>query len=76
MHRSRRAVLFDDFVGRSRESHRHVSLKHRPNAKVSMWSRIGNAGMSHAGSLLRRPPFTFLIGLILFVVATAGGYLY
>jgi membrane fusion protein, multidrug efflux system len=27
-------------------------------------------------SLLRRRPFTFLIGLILFVVATTGGYLY
>jgi membrane fusion protein, multidrug efflux system len=28
------------------------------------------------GSLLRRRPFRFLIGLILFVVATTGGYLY
>jgi len=28
------------------------------------------------GSLLRRRPFTFLMGLVLFVLMTAGGYLY
>jgi membrane fusion protein (multidrug efflux system) len=49
-----------------------------PRERPSGERRIVEAppGDGPRGSLLRRRPFTFLIGLILFVVATTGGYLY